>query len=343
MTRTVVQILGRGDLADLARADRTDGQLVDLFARGCDPEAFAALVRRHGPMVLGVCRRVLRNAADADDAFQAAFLVLARKAAAIGRRELLANWLHGVAYNAARKLRHSIARRALREQPLDGLPEPAGAVDPDAGHDLAALLDEELARLPDHYRTAIVVCDLEGATRREAARRLGWPEGTVARRLARARAMLAAHLAARGVAVPAGLLAAVLTDRPTAAAVVYPNLLNAVATGQVAPRVADTTERVVHAMLIQKLKPAGLILAMCGLALATIAGVAHLSANVQPAAKSADPPAGVPAAQDGAKVAVAIPLRKNDAKETADVLRSLFKTLTVVPARGENTLVLYDT
>src|SRR5262245_50638448 len=97
--------------------ERTDGQLLDLFVRLRDEEAFAAVVRGHGPMVLGVCRRILRNPADADDAFQAAFLVLARKAASIGTRELLAQWLHGVAFNTARKLRRTNLRRATRERP----------------------------------------------------------------------------------------------------------------------------------------------------------------------------------------------------------------------------------
>src|SRR5438552_1618086 len=127
VTRTVVQILGHGDIAELARADRTDGQLLDLFVRQRDQEAFAAVVRRHGPMVLGVCRRVLRNHADADDAFQAAFLVLARKAGSLGRRELLAQWLHGVAFNTARRLRRTNARRTLREVPLAEVAEPPAA------------------------------------------------------------------------------------------------------------------------------------------------------------------------------------------------------------------------
>ena len=121
---TVTQILD-SIAEEAARSDRTDGQLLDLFVRLRDEDAFAAVVRRHGPMVLGVCRRVLRNAADADDAFQATFLVLARKAATISTRHLLGQWLYGVAYNSARKLRRSKQRRAAREHPLTEGAEPA--------------------------------------------------------------------------------------------------------------------------------------------------------------------------------------------------------------------------
>src|SRR5437764_14840820 len=117
VVNTVVQILD-AVTGEAARADRTDGQLLDLFVRTRDADAFAAVVRRHGPMVLGVCRRVLRNPADADDAFQAAFLVLARKAAAIGTRHQLAPWLYGVAYNTARKLRQSNTPRLMRQRAL---------------------------------------------------------------------------------------------------------------------------------------------------------------------------------------------------------------------------------
>jgi RNA polymerase sigma factor (sigma-70 family) len=157
---TVTQILD-SIAEEAARADRTDGQLLDLFVRLRDEAAFAAVVRRHGPMVLGVCRRVLRNAADADDAFQAAFLVLARKASTITTRHLLAQWLYGVAYNTARKLRQSNARRALREGPLAGAEPLASA--PDARDELLVILDEELNQLPDRYRAVLVLCDLEGA------------------------------------------------------------------------------------------------------------------------------------------------------------------------------------
>ena len=129
-----------------AAPERPDGQLLDLFARHRDEEAFAAVVRRHGPMVLGVCRRLLANRADADDAFQATFLVLARRASTLGRVEALAGWLHGVAVNAARKLRHMNARRRARERRAG--PPPPVPTDDLARDELLAALDDEIARLP---------------------------------------------------------------------------------------------------------------------------------------------------------------------------------------------------
>src|SRR5262249_13699749 len=146
-----------------------------------------ALVRRHATMVWGVCRRLL-NHHDAEDAFQATFLVLVRKAVNVPRLSV-ANWLYGVARQTAVRLRATAAKRGRRETQVVTMPEPTGADVRD--HDLQAALGEELGRLPDHYRGVVVLCDLGGLTRKEAARQLGMPEGSVASRLARARAMLA--------------------------------------------------------------------------------------------------------------------------------------------------------
>ena len=151
---------------------------------------FEAIVRRHGPMVWGVCRRVLRDHHDAEDAFQATFLVLARKAASVMPREKLGNWLYGVAYQTAMKARAMRAKRRGREGQVPDMPEPM-AVPDDLRDDLAESLDRELSRLPEKYRTPIILCDLEGRTHREAASQLGWPIGTVSSRLSRARSMLA--------------------------------------------------------------------------------------------------------------------------------------------------------
>src|SRR6266567_8849302 len=184
-------------------AGRTDGQLLEDYVGRRDDAALAALVWRHGPMVWGVCRRVLRNHHDAEDAFQATFLVLVRKAASIASRELVANWLYGVAHQTALKARATVAKRRTRERQVTDMPEPAVSQQ-DQWRDLQPVLDEELSRLPDKYRGVIVLCDLEGKTRKEVAGQLGCPEGTVASRLARARIMLAKRFTQRGVALSGG-------------------------------------------------------------------------------------------------------------------------------------------
>ncbi len=160
----------------------TDAQLLERFAVGRDEPAFAALMVRHGPMVLGVCRRLLHDAGQAEDAFQAAFLVLARKAGAIQRRPLLGAWLYGVAFKVAARLRGQAWRRQAREKPADFDAVPA-AVGPDAS-DYPAI-HEEVQRLPDKYRDPVVLCYLEGKTHEEAARLMRCPLGTVKGRLAR--------------------------------------------------------------------------------------------------------------------------------------------------------------
>jgi RNA polymerase sigma factor (sigma-70 family) len=250
-------------------ADRTDAELLAGFAAGRDAAAIGALVRRHGPMVWGVCRRLLAHH-DAEDAFQATFLVLVRKAASVRSPEALANWLYGVAHRTARKARARAARRGEAQ-----LPEAFDAPDPGAGSghpdDLRPLLDHELARLPARYRTAVVLCDLEGKTRAEVARRLGLPEGTVASRLARGRVLLAKRLARRGLAVTAGSLAVSL---PRAAAVLPADVVTT-AVGRVGPggrvsaEVAALAKGVLKAMFITRIKSAAAVLAVvAGLALA---------------------------------------------------------------------------
>src|SRR5262249_22929983 len=151
--------------------------------------AFEALVVRHGPMVWGVCRRTLRDPNDAEDAFQATFLVLARKAPSIAHRELVANWLFAVARKTAVRARAMAFRRWSREQLVATMPEPEPTGD-DRTNDLLALLDEEVSRLPRKYRAPVVLCELEGKTHQEAASQLGCPVGTVSSRLSRGRAML---------------------------------------------------------------------------------------------------------------------------------------------------------
>jgi RNA polymerase sigma factor (sigma-70 family) len=198
----------------------SDGQLLDRFAAhsGADSElAFEAIVRRHGPMVMGVCRRVLGDDHAAEDAFQATFMVLALKSRTIRKQESSGSWLHGVALRIARRA------RALRQRSR-GEPLPAGGLaDPDAYTpapvDLRAVLDDELSRLPEKYRVPVVLCYLEGRTQEEAARTLGWTKGTVSGRLARAKELLRQRLARRGLAPSAGLVAVALTAETAQAAV----------------------------------------------------------------------------------------------------------------------------
>ncbi|OWK41837.1 High-affnity carbon uptake protein Hat/HatR [Fimbriiglobus ruber] len=190
--------------------------LLAWFAADRNQAAFAELVRRHGPLVLGVCRRTTGHREDAEDAFQATFLILAAKAGRLTHPDRLANWLYGVAYRVARRARRTAARRRAREVQVKTFPDPpARSTDPVS--DWGPVVDDELAALPDWYRSAIVLCDLEYASRADAARLLGIPEGTLSSRLAAGRKKLAARLARRGVtlsaagagvtAVPAELLA----------------------------------------------------------------------------------------------------------------------------------------
>jgi RNA polymerase sigma factor (sigma-70 family) len=197
-------------LADCSDLD--DGRLLERFVRRRDEAAFAVLVRRHGPMVLGVCRRILGNHHDVEDVFQATFLVLVHKAAALLPRETIGNWLYGVAYHSALKARAAIRKRRAKERQVPAMHKRA-AHEEDAWGDLLRALDDELNRLPDKYREPVVLCDLEGKTRKEAARQLGVPEGTLSTRLGRARARLARGLARRGVTVSGATLAAVLAEK----------------------------------------------------------------------------------------------------------------------------------
>jgi RNA polymerase sigma factor (sigma-70 family) len=198
------QLFGEGTLAGL-----TDGQLLDRFRADGDDAAFTALVARHGPMVLGVCRSVLRDPDAAEDAFQATFLVLARRAGTVRGSASVGGWLHRVARRVAG--RASAARRGTPGTPLPpDRDDPAPDADPARAasrRELRAIVHEELARLPEPYRAVVLLCDLEGLSHEAAASRLRWPIGTVKGRLSRGRDRLRDRLGRRGVAGPAPLLA----------------------------------------------------------------------------------------------------------------------------------------
>jgi RNA polymerase sigma factor (sigma-70 family) len=246
-------------------AGLSDGQLLEHFIERRDEAAFETLVRRHGPMVLGVCRRLLRNGHDADDAFQATFLVLVRKAASIAPKEMVGHWLYGVAYQTALKGRAVAAKRRMREKQLALVPEPENKSH-DLWDELQSVLDQELSRLPYKYRAPFVLCDLEGKAYKEAARQLGWPEGTLSVRLARARKMLGKRLTRHGFAITGAALAAVLSQN-AASACLPPSLMSStikavglsaagqvVAASVVSGEVAALTKGVLHAMLLTKVK-----------------------------------------------------------------------------------------
>jgi RNA polymerase sigma factor (sigma-70 family) len=195
-----------------------DADLLRAFAKRRDAGAFEQIVRRHGPMVLGVCRRVLRDAADADDAFQATFLVLIRKAGSLRAPDRLAGWLHQVAHRVARKARVLRLNRARRQGELFDVPA-GGSPAEILWRELRPIFDAELDRLPDRLRLPAVLCLLEGHSKADAARVLGWPVGTLSCRLQRARERLRARLAARGLTLSAGALAVALFEGAGSAAV----------------------------------------------------------------------------------------------------------------------------
>ncbi len=192
-----------------------DWQLLERYLTRRDEDAFAALVDLHGPMVLGLCRRMLRDPRDIEDAFQATFLVLVRKAPAIRDRNLLSNWLYGVAYRVARRARTRTLRRRDRETAV-GTPEVAAGPDPTDRTEFDAMLDQELSRLPERYRAPLVLCYLRGRTHDQAAEELRCPVGTVRSRMARGRDLLRDRLTRRGFAPSA--MAALLGPDPMAPA-----------------------------------------------------------------------------------------------------------------------------
>jgi RNA polymerase sigma factor (sigma-70 family) len=261
----------------------SDPELLARWLDRRDEAAFEVLLWRHGPMVLGVCRRVLRHAGDAEDAFQATFLILARKAATIGRREALAGWLYRVAHRVAL---HARARGSKRPATMPlGLAEQVVAQPEDpTSSDLRPVLDEEIARLPEKYRLPVVLCYLEGETTDEAARQLGWPRGTVATRLAAARERLRARLAHRGVTLAVALAPPALSRSAVQSAVAH-------AGGSIPARVAALADGALRPLLLARLRTVAVLLLATGL-LAAGAGLAgwHAPAEGQPVAAEPQPP-----------------------------------------------------
>lgn len=230
------------DLVAPFSEEQPDEQLLSRFLEHDDQSAFELLVRRHAPMIMGVCRRLLRNEHAAEDALQAVFVVLLRKAASIRRPELLANWLYGVAFRVARKARS----RSSREHASYVSADVAAELDPQSApehREFTSVLDEELRQLPAKYRLPLIICYLDGKTHLEAARVLGCPSGSVADRLARARAELRRRLLRRGLVLSAGLLLSLLKNSRASAEISAQSIarLLALAAGgmPLAPRPGD--------------------------------------------------------------------------------------------------------
>lgn len=243
-------------LLDPARAEGpTDAQLLARFLATREEDAFATLVARHGPMVLGVCRRILRHTQDAEDAMQATFLVLARKASSVANHQSLGSWLYRVAYRIALEAKARNDKRRKREKQLAEMPHPQ--VLPAEPCDWRIWLDHELNLLPERYRAVLVVCDLQGRSRNEAARQLGVAEGTVSSRLARGRRLLAKRLSHYGLSLSVGTVAAALCQE--ASAVVPASLISTIVPtvsgqGVVSVSVGILTKGALKAMLLTKLK-----------------------------------------------------------------------------------------
>jgi RNA polymerase sigma factor (sigma-70 family) len=291
---------------DASRGD-SDAHLLGRFAAGGDEAAFTALLARHGPMVLSACRRVLGDA-DAEDAFQATFLVLARKAGSVRRPDALAGWLHGVACRVALKARAIRRARSAREaggtgdQP-DRRPDPLEEL---SARDLLVVLEEEVSRLPEHYRMPIVLCCLEGVSQEEAARRLCWTAGAVKGRLERGRRRLQQRLARRGLAPAAATAALAVAGR--SAAEVPAGLLGSTTRAALAFAASDSTAGVevseqvmtlanggLQAMSQSKLKAVVVIVVALGTAGAGMGWLAagseeKLQDKASPPAKKADGP-----------------------------------------------------
>jgi RNA polymerase sigma factor (sigma-70 family) len=235
-------------IAAPAQGGRLDAELIERFVVGHDGAAFARLVERHGPLVLGVCRRVLHNHHDAEDAFQATFLVLARKARHIRRRYALAGWLYKVAYRLSLNLRASAERRRQAERQAPPASQKL-ADDAITWGDLRVVLDEELDRLPEKYRAPLLLCCLAGHTRDEAAEQLGWTVGSLKMRLERGRQLLRNRLARRGLTVPATLLAMVFAQQATASPV--PAVLAATITRASLPFASGRTSAALSARVVR--------------------------------------------------------------------------------------------
>jgi RNA polymerase sigma factor (sigma-70 family) len=319
--------------------EQSDEQLLTAFADRRDDLAFATLVRRHGPMVLGVCRRVLGHEQDAEDAFQATFLVLARRAAALRDQTALAGFLYGTAYHLASKAKRAAGRRRKYEghAPARTLANPSDEM---SWREVRTCLDEEVVQLPEKYRRVFVLCCLENVSRAEAARRLGVKEGTLSSRLTEARKRLQRQLARRGVELTAVLAAAALATPPASAvpSALLASTVKAVLAmaageglaGVVPATVAKLTQGATAAVMVSKTKAAMIILLTVGLltgagvwAYRGLTAAMPIQPNQPPAAKANDKKAAPPKIDAAKTVELQVRVLDPDGKPKAGAKLSL--------------------
>jgi RNA polymerase sigma factor (sigma-70 family) len=341
---SVLQRLGNSILRSDG-ADLPDGELLERFVARRDEAAFEALLHRHGPMVLGVCRHVLENVADAEDAFQATFLILVRKAASVRPRSMVGNWLYGVARTTALKARAMNTRRRAKEKEAGSQSRPeAAGVSPEA-----EALDQELQGLPDKYRAPIVLCDLEGHSMREAARLVGCPEGTLSSRLTRGRVLLGRRLLRRGLTLSAALLSgpAASAELPAGLAAATLKAAGLSAAGATAGAAASTnvltlTHEVLKTMLLTKIK-VGALLLLAGVAIAGAGTVVLTTTGAMAAGDgpSAAQPADPPGSGVGPKTPADARANKPEGRDDADrlvapkLVRLVFKDTPLPEAVAE--------
>jgi RNA polymerase sigma factor (sigma-70 family) len=314
VVRQFRRLLEPGTIAGL-----TERQVLERFAERGDPVAFEAIVARHGPLVFAVCRQLLRDPNDVDDAFQGTFLIFIKKAATLRQPERLGPWLYGVAYRVALRAR---MRRRNKELPED-LAGPRLSCSAEDNEQFEAL-HNQIQRLPEKYRVPIVLCCIEGLSPNEAARQLGWPVGTVHGRLSRARDLLRDRLTRRGILVTDGVADALALFCPRRT--VLPEAMRQAAVrllGATVPRSLETfTKGVLFAMITEKLKQTGIVVAMSVIALGTVtmALVAYEGPLAKPGRHATDS-----AVQDG---------ERNKSHETKAI--PVAKTAVDEPKQREN-------
>lgn len=299
----VVSFLRRTSAAP-SMNDLSDADLLERSMSDQTTGSFDALMRRYSRLVWSVCRRVAHDPHDAEDAFQATFLVLVRKAAEIDRRRSLGSWLWGVAYRAALKANAQAARRRARERQVDNMAIYPSA-SPTSTEDVRRELDAAFEHLPEKYRAPLILCYLEGKTNAEAAHELGWPIGSISKRLARGRELLRRRMAQRGTLLTAGMFAALLTENATTAATPAPlaaattAAMRLLAAGQgtiascTSPSVAALTRGVLRVMRLVKLRfVLGWVVTAC--LAAGISGASLLQTFAKEAAPNGQAPSARP-------------------------------------------------